>query len=56
MNDKKTPEIIIGESCDGFQIIIDGERWSFDQEDSVIRLVEVFQYLGYSNTRYEEFY
>lgn len=53
--DNKKPKIEINDYYDGFDIVIDGERFSFDQEDTREKLVDVFNKLGYYPT-YEEVY
>lgn len=54
-----TPKVRIEDLCDGFAIIVqDGgtiKRFSFDQEDTLERLVDVFAALGLEAT-YEEVY
>jgi hypothetical protein len=40
---KQKSEILIEEWADGFSIVVDGERFHFDQEDGVKDLVKVFK-------------
>jgi NTP pyrophosphatase (non-canonical NTP hydrolase) len=48
-------EIHIEECYDCFNIIVDGVRYHFDQEDNREALVDVFAQLGFDAT-YEEVY
>ena len=38
----------------GFVIVIDEQRFLFDDEDSHEGLIKVFEFLGYKNVTYEE--
>jgi len=49
------PTVEIEEVCDGFAIIVDGVRFSFDQEEDKKGLIKVFKKLGITAT-YEEVY
>lgn len=49
-------KIEILESCDDFQIVVDGVRFRFHQEDNKESLVELFKYLGFDDVEYEEVY
>ena len=35
-------EISIEEYCDGFAVVVNGQRYIFDQEDSIRHLQEIF--------------
>ena len=52
---KHKPTVEIEEVCDGFAIIVDGVRFSFDQEEDKKGLIKVFKKLGITAT-YEEVY
>lgn len=53
---KKTQKIVIEEYYDGFAVIVDEERFHFDQEESVEGLVAVFKAVGCDDVGYEEVY
>ena len=48
-------EVEIKQYNDGFDVIVDGERFSIDQEETVEKLQEVFHILGIPAT-YEDVY
>lgn len=50
------PKIVISEACDGFDILVDGKRHAFNEEDDKKKLVKVFKSLGFTNVTYEEDY
>lgn len=56
----KPISVRVGEACDGFSITLvyktgEESRISFDQEESVARLCDVFEELGYDTEFYEDY-